>query len=295
LLVLTGFGALVSTGGLDTLTVLLVSGALAFRGYLLAKQHRLIIPERWTTALTLGYVAFYLVDYLLISGRFLGATVHLVLFVMVIRMFSAQRDRDHYFLAVIAFLMVLAAAILTVDSIFLLAFSAFLLTAVATFILMEMKQSSAKAKQHSREGSHTTAYRNMAFSLARTSTVLVAFTLLGATAIFFVLPRASGGYLSAYAPGNEIATGFSENVQLGRIGQIQQSTSIVMHIQIDGDEHGSFDLKWRGVALNVFDGRSWSNPHQQHLVSRLPDGRFVLSQHNAGQGSEVTTRAARLV
>ena len=66
-------------------------------------------------------MAFYLVDYFLISRGFLNATVHLVLFVMVVRLFSAQRDRDFYFLSVIAFLMVLAAALLTVDSIFLLA------------------------------------------------------------------------------------------------------------------------------------------------------------------------------
>jgi protein-glutamine gamma-glutamyltransferase len=95
LLVFTGFGTLASTGGLDTVTVLLVSSALLFRGYLLATRRTLLIPERWTTALTLGYAGFYLLDYFLISGAFLGTTVHLVLFVMVVRLFSAQRDRDH--------------------------------------------------------------------------------------------------------------------------------------------------------------------------------------------------------
>ena len=120
LMVLTGFGTLASTGGLHFLTVLLVGAALLFRGYLLIRGQTWLVPERWTTVLTLGYVAFYLVDYFLISGGFLNATVHLVLFVMVVRLFSAQRDRDYYFLSVIAFLMVLAAALLTVDSVFLL-------------------------------------------------------------------------------------------------------------------------------------------------------------------------------
>src|SRR6266436_3917569 len=127
LLVFTGFGALASTGGLDLATVLLVGTALLFRGYLLSARRTLVISERWTTALTLLYVAFYLADYFLISGSFLNATVHLVLFVMVVRLFSAHHDRDYYFLAVIAFLMVLAAAVLTVDSIFLLAFAGFML------------------------------------------------------------------------------------------------------------------------------------------------------------------------
>ena len=49
-----------------------------------------------------------------------------------------------------------------------------------------------------------------------------------------------------------------------------------MHIQIDGDEQGSFDLKWRGVALGKFDGRVWSNNRAQHPLFREMDGRFVF-------------------
>jgi transglutaminase-like putative cysteine protease len=278
LLVLTGFGTLASTGGLDFITVLLVGGALLFRGYLVVQRRSLLIPERWMTVLTLAYVAFYLADYLLISGSFLNSTVHLVLFVMVVRLFSAYRDRDRYFLAVIAFLMVLAAAVLTVDSVFLVAFAAFMMTAVVTVILMEMAHASGKATVASRESRDKLAYRHMAFSLAGAAPVLVVFILLGAGIIFFVLPRISGGYLSSYNPGRELSTGFSEHVDLGRIGQIQQSNSVVMHIQIDNDASGAFDLKWRGITLNFFDGKSWSNLHDKFIVPRLSDGSFVLWQ-----------------
>jgi hypothetical protein len=218
LLVLTGFGTLASTGGLGTATVILVSAALVFRGYLLATRRSFVIPEHWTSALTVGYVAFSFADYWLLSSGFLNTSVHLVLFVMVVRMFSAQRDRDYYFLAVISFLMVLSAAVLTVDSTFLFAFAAFMLTAVVTFILMEMRHVSARATVHSKESNDQEAYRHMAFSLAGASPALVVCILLGAGAIFFVMPRASAGYLGAYAAGNELSTGFSEHVDLGRIG-----------------------------------------------------------------------------
>ena len=284
LMVFTGFATLASTGGLGLLTVLMVSAALLFRGYLLIKGRNQLIAERWTTFLTLGYVAFYLADYFLFSGGFLNATIHLVLFVMVVRLFSAHRDRDYYFLSAIAFLMVLAAALLTVDSVFLLGFAGFMLTAVVAFILIEMRQISGKATIHSdRQANHHLAEhgdltaRRMATSLAIASPVLVLCILAGATAIFFVLPRVSAGYLSAYAPGGEIATGFSDQVELGRIGEIQQSSSVVMHIQIDGDERGRFDLKWRGVTLSKFDGRNWSNGRPQHPLPPQRDGRFVLA------------------
>ena len=60
-------------------------------------------------------------------------------------MFSAQRERDYVYLAVISFLMILSAAILTVDSFFLAAFCVFLLLTVSTFISMEMRLSLAEA------------------------------------------------------------------------------------------------------------------------------------------------------
>jgi hypothetical protein len=109
--------------------------------------------------------------------------------------------------------------------------------------------------------------------------------LLAATAIFFVLPRVSNGYLSAFARSNEISTGFSDRVQLGQIGEIQQSNSLVMHIQIDGDQRGAYDLKWRGVTLNLFDGKTWFNPHAQHVAPNLGGGRFILSRAGAKSGN----------
>src|SRR5436309_9239441 len=116
MLVLTGFGTLASTGGLDLPAVSVVTCALLVRGYQLILRREAIIAERWTTYLTLLYVVFYFVDYFVLSGSFLVATVHLVLFGIVIRLFSLQRPRDHFMLAVLSFLMVLAAAVLTVDS-----------------------------------------------------------------------------------------------------------------------------------------------------------------------------------
>src|ERR1039458_9025141 len=52
LLVLTGFGALASTGGLDLPAVVGVGMALALRGYQLLTRREFAIPERWTNVLT---------------------------------------------------------------------------------------------------------------------------------------------------------------------------------------------------------------------------------------------------
>jgi protein-glutamine gamma-glutamyltransferase len=278
LLVFVGFGTLASTGGLDLPTVLFVSAALLYRGYGLVTRRPILIPERWTTPLTVAYAVFYVADYLVISRTFLNSTVHLVLFVLVLRLFSARRERDFYFLAVLAFLMLLAASVLTVDSTFLFAFVGFMLVGVVTFILMEMRSASVRAGIGSRPFSDSRASRQMGLWLVAAAPAFVLFIFLAGAAIFFILPRLSSSYLIAYAGGG-IATGFSDHVQLGQIGAIQQSRALVMHIQIDGDRRGAFDLKWRGVTLNLFNGTTWSNPHEQHFVRRV-GGRFILTSRD---------------
>jgi transglutaminase-like putative cysteine protease len=280
LLVLTGFGTLASTGAVDAPTVVLVGSALLVRGWLLGRRIEARLSTRATNHLTLGYGAFYFADYALLSRSFLTATVHLVLFVMVVRLFALDKDRDHYMLAVLAFLMVLAAAVLTVDSVFLFAFTGFMLMAVATFVLMEMRRSARNANVPAREPTDRIPYRRMAFFLAGASPVLALLILAGASAIFFLLPRVSAGYLGSYAGGSDLATGFSDHVQLGRIGQIQQSSSLVMHIVVDGDSRGTHDLKWRGVALSQFDGKAWSHPAKPWTTLRPADGGFLLAPLN---------------
>src|SRR5882757_453281 len=276
LLVLTGFGTLASTGGLDLLAVVVVGCALLIRGYHLITHQQFTIPERWTTYLTLFYIAVYFADYFFVSRSFLVATVHLVLFGMVIRLFSLQRARDHFMLAVLSFLMVLAAAVLTVDSIFLFCFAGFLLVAVITFVLMEMRHSVAEDTGRAQEPKDTAPYRRMASGLLATAPTLMVMILAGGSMIFFLLPRVSSRYLSNYASGSDLSTGFTNRVQLGRIGQIQQSSAVVMHVQIENDLEGAYDLKWRGITLSLFDGKIWSNPFGQSDLKPSGDGTYHL-------------------
>ncbi len=276
LLVVCGFGALASTGGLDLPAVVLVGLALALRGYQLLARREFAIPERWTTFLTLIYVVIYGADYFFLSRSFLATSVHLVLFTMVVRLFSLQRTRDHYMLAVLSFLMVLSAAVLTVGSVFLLSFAAFLLIAVITFVLMEMRHSVA-AEQNAQDPRVPAPARRMAYGLLAIAPALMLLILAGSFLIFFLLPRISSRYMSAYSPTSDVSTGFTDHVELGRIGQIQQSSAVVMHIEIQNDLQGGYDLKWRGVALSDFDGRVWTNPYHQMRLRPAEDGSYRLA------------------
>ncbi len=295
LLVLSGFGALASTGGLDLPAVVLVGMALVFRGYQLVTGRGFAIPERWTTLLTLIYIFVYLGDYFFLSRSFLGATIHLVLFAMVVRLFSLQKTRDHYMLAALSFGMVLAAAVLTVGSVFLLSFAGFLLVAVITFVLMEMRHSVVSESTHALDprggagvlspGVSVSPTQRMAYALLAIAPALMLMILGGSFLIFFLLPRVSSRYLSAFTPTSDVSTGFTDRVQLGRIGQIQQSNAAVMHIEIENDVAGAYDLKWRGIALSSFDGREWTNKYDQTQLRPAGDGSYRLAPLREPRGT----------
>ncbi len=276
LLVVCGFGALASTGGLDQPALVVVGLALAVRAYQLLTRRDFAISERWTTVLTLIYVVVALADYFFLSRSFLGTTLHLALFLIVVRLFSLRRPRDHYMLAVLSFGMVLAAAVLTVGSVFLLSFSAFLLVAIVTFVLMEMRHSVA-AEQNAQDPRVAAPAQRMAYGLLAIAPALMLMILAGSFLIFFLLPRVSSRYMSAYSPTNDVSTGFTDHVELGRIGQIQQSSAVVMHIEIQDDQQGAYDLKWRGIALSDFDGRIWTNSYPQIQLRPAIDGTYRLA------------------
>ncbi len=50
-----------------------------------------------------------------------------------------------------------------------------------------------------------------------------------------------------------------------------------MHIEIENDLQGAYDLKWRGVALSDFDGRVWTNSYHQIRLRPSGDGSYRLA------------------
>jgi len=271
LLLLTGFGSLASTGKLDLLSLAVVLPALFLRGRQLARGETFVIPETWTNYLTIFYFVFYAIDYFFLSQGFVSATVHMVLFIMVVKIFAVQRDRDLLYLAVLSFLMVLAAAVLTVDTMFFFTFSLFALAAMATFVSMEMWRSERAAGVLGSVPKRPGLFHR---SLSGMALLLAVGTLTGSVAFFFIIPRVnSGGYLRSMGVQSEMVSGFSNTINLGGIGKIQQSNLLVMHVQVVSGRLPD-DVKWRGVTLQDFDGRRWWNPQPSvattHLLRNAP-------------------------
>jgi transglutaminase-like putative cysteine protease len=107
--------------------------------------------------------------------------------------------------------------------------------------------------------------------LAVLAVFLFAGILMMTAGLFFVLPRTARAALERFVPQRYHLPGFASEITLGQIGQIKQSSAPVMHIR-SYQTAGLLDVKWRGSALNSFDGRRWFNSSSGGELLRVERG-----------------------
>src|SRR5919112_2028595 len=95
--------------------------------------------------------------------------------------------------------------------------------------------------------------------------------------VFLITPRAAENMLGM--PGGAASSGFvgfSDRVTLGDIGRLNQSNELVMRVRVEGpDRSGGRLLRWRGVALDNFNGRRWrSSPDAGSSYQNLDGNLF---------------------
>ena len=95
--------------------------------------------------------------------------------------------------------------------------------------------------------------------------------------IFLVLPRFNSGYMSGFNLQPTLISGFTDDVELGEIGEIKKSSVVVMRISVDGGIDAARGVHWRGIALTEFDGKRWYNePHEPTTLTPAAEGWFHL-------------------
>jgi transglutaminase-like putative cysteine protease len=278
-LVSSGYLAVAGSGYLDTPTILLTTTGLFIRALLICGILRFTISERTTTILTLAYSAFFLLDYLVLSREFLPATVHLLFFLAVMKILTARTNRDYLYTAVIAFLELLAAAILSSNFNFFLFLALYLVFAIATLSSAEIRRSMHRnAVTTARVGSRRFAPRLTLLALFVTAGIL-----LLTAGLFFLLPRTAEAAISRLAPHRSLLPGFATQVTLGEIGEIKTSSRPVMHVSIYSSQRVP-GLKWRGGALTEFDGKRWTNPAKPTRIDIEDDHiQLVSGDHPYGR------------
>jgi len=266
-----GYFALASSAYLDLPSAAAMLAALSLRALMAAGIAGFRLSGRLVAALILLYIGFFPIDYFFLATPQSMATVHLLFFLAIIKILTAQTARDYVLVRMIAVVELLAAALLSVSLSFFAFLALFVLFWIATFLSGEIRRASTSLCVVARGALAGIPRRLMALSTALLGAILVM-----TAGFFFVLPRTARAALDRFAPQRRHISGFSNEVNLGEIGTIKKSSAAVMHIRAFRAD-GLLAVRWRGTALTEFDGRRWFNPPIRDELVRVNQGMVKLA------------------
>src|SRR5262249_27152222 len=155
----------------------------------------------------------------------------------------------------------------TIDMSFIATLFLFLVGLVSTLMSFEMYRASRRSGTNIEE---------VTAPLGGMSLWATVWIVLTGVVLFLMIPRIGTGYFTRAAVQSLLVSGFTDSVQLGEIGQVKLSSAIVMHArQISGTPFAV--VKWRGIALDQFDGHNWLKTDRKRFTLRGSiDGQFWL-------------------
>ena len=266
-LIISAFIALALTGRLDGPSIVLFTIGLAISVYRTVKALPPLLAGRGAFLVSCVYIVFFVFDMLILSRSFIPASIHLVLFLELAKLFQQKSDKDYLYLIILSFLQILAASSLTIDMSFVATLFLFLVALISTLMSFDMYRSERKSE---------TEMEEVAVPLGGMSLWATVWIILTGVGLFFLIPRVGTGYFSRAQVPSLLLSGFTDNVQLGEIGEVKLSSAVVMHArQVSGTPFGV--LKWRGISLDRFDGHNWYKTKRSRFsVEQSPDQQYWL-------------------
>jgi transglutaminase-like putative cysteine protease len=236
-----------------------------------------------------------------------AALAHFTLLLSSIKLFQVKADRDWLFLYLISFFQVLLAAGLSLSPLFLASLALYVFCALLAVVCFELRRAQVAAPPCEsrllvandakflwrRKKSGRSA---RARALARLPAAALGLFLLIcglAVPIFFLAPRAGdSSWAMAGGTASTGYVGFSDRVTLGEIGRLNESNQLVMRVRVEGPpEARRQNLRWRGVALDYFDGRRWyQTPKDAPPQTVLPNENNLFALGTTEDLRRVTTQ-----
>ena len=219
-----------------------------------------------------------------------SALAHLILFLSSVKLFQVKANRDWVFLYLISFFEILLAAGLSVSPVFLLTLGLYVLVAISTVVAFEIKKARRVLKATETRllvAPDSTLFRRLTKQRARggygiarrlplVATTLLILIFLMALPLFFITPRWNASALTRAGSNLAGFVGFSDNVTLGAIGRLQQSNNLVMRVRVedaDGQTVQRGNLRWRGIALDEFNGHGWKRTRGEAPIEQTRNER----------------------
>jgi protein-glutamine gamma-glutamyltransferase len=221
----------------------------------------------------------------------LDATLSVLVFLMTNKLLTCQRLPDCVHLFVISFLEFLAAAVLTNEVWYAVAFVLYLLVAIWALLLYHLASEAAiKSGTPGKIPQGDAAPISSGFFW--TTNVMAIVAVIVTTGVFTVMPRVGFGFFQK-ASGAPIRTsGFSEQVNLGVMGAIKQDPTLVMRVYMPEREAlPDGYMYFRGAAFDRYTGPAWRNSFTSRpIVTHSDDGVFPVSSNRHATSHGPTVR-----
>jgi len=269
-----GFAGLFLTEELSSPYLFLAATCLVLGMVGEMKNGKVFLPATLANIAMLGIFILTLFSIFVLQALPLQELVHFLLVLQAIKLLAPKKGRDWLQLYLLSFFSLLAASALSVEISFAVIFICYLFAAPWVLVLFHLKSATESAGKNP-----DTEMCLLHWSLLR----LVGgidIVLLFLTVFFFVsFPRLSAGFFgNSWATGSAV-TGFSDRLALGQVAEIQKNNAVAMRVSMDppGLRDGG-EFYWRGVALDLFDGRKWQKSRSDSIPLRRQGEIYLVGE-----------------
>lgn len=264
-----GFYALSLGGELDVP----VLGAIVL-GFLASVfvEGPLLSDSRWIRAWNVALIVVLVlqVTRLVLGGPLLPLLLEFAAFLQVSRLFNRRGAVEYQQIAVLAFLHLIAATVLSTDLGYGLAFLGFVILMPWMLALSHLRREiegnyPGATEAQSRavaDVRRVLASRRVVGPRFLIGTALLSVPLFLMTAMLFLLfPRVGVGFLSLSGLHGQRVAGFGSNVELGGFGVIRDDPTVVLRVTpvpLPASPPPMLGARLRGTAFDRYDGRRWT-------------------------------------
>lgn len=200
----------------------------------------------------LCYVPLFLWDLrLTVGGNILRPMVHLLMFGLLAKLFSMNKEGQKWQVTVLIFFLFLGAMATSVHPlivVYLIGFILLTLTLLFRFV-----------QYHVLAAYPAIAPQRRAIPVRRLLFTCAALTLVLSVPLFALMPRLRAPYIlgrGLRATAQSLSTGFQDEVSLDIVGRVRTNSSVALRLKMERAKSPP-PLRFRGAAYDIFQNNSW--------------------------------------